>query len=222
MRLDDAERCARGLVTLLAPYCERIEVAGSIRRRKAEPKDIEIVCVPKIVTVVVGVEQPTMFGPATRTVQYNALDEEIARWLDDGTARPRLDKNDHQALGPSYKRLVVDYGEPGHESMLAVALDLFSVIAPAQWGLILMIRTGSGVGPGRRPETGFGPAMLARWKVVSGGGRSEGGCLRMPSGTPVETPTEQDVFDACRVAFVPPEQRTDANALRRNERRDER
>lgn len=31
----------------LAPHCERIEIAGSIRREKAEVKDIEIVAIPK-------------------------------------------------------------------------------------------------------------------------------------------------------------------------------
>jgi DNA polymerase/3'-5' exonuclease PolX len=31
----------------LAPHCERIEIAGSIRREKAQVKDIEIVAIPK-------------------------------------------------------------------------------------------------------------------------------------------------------------------------------
>lgn len=31
----------------LAPHCERIEIAGSIRRKKSEVKDIEIVVIPK-------------------------------------------------------------------------------------------------------------------------------------------------------------------------------
>jgi DNA polymerase/3'-5' exonuclease PolX len=31
----------------LEPYCERIEIAGSIRREKPEPNDIEIVAIPK-------------------------------------------------------------------------------------------------------------------------------------------------------------------------------
>ena len=32
---------------ILKPYCERIEIAGSIRRKKSEVKDIEIVAIPK-------------------------------------------------------------------------------------------------------------------------------------------------------------------------------
>lgn len=32
---------------LLAPYCEKIEIAGSIRRKKPDVKDIELVAIPK-------------------------------------------------------------------------------------------------------------------------------------------------------------------------------
>ena len=35
----------------LAPYCDRVEIAGSIRRHKADPKDIELCCIPKRLTV---------------------------------------------------------------------------------------------------------------------------------------------------------------------------
>jgi DNA polymerase/3'-5' exonuclease PolX len=31
----------------LAPYCDRIEIAGSIRRRKPDVKDIELVAIPR-------------------------------------------------------------------------------------------------------------------------------------------------------------------------------
>lgn len=41
--LDIAER----VKAQLAPHCKRIEIAGSIRRKKAEVKDIEIVAIPK-------------------------------------------------------------------------------------------------------------------------------------------------------------------------------
>jgi DNA polymerase/3'-5' exonuclease PolX len=47
MELKRAREIAEKLVEKLAPYCERIEIAGSIRREKAEVKDIEIVAIPK-------------------------------------------------------------------------------------------------------------------------------------------------------------------------------
>lgn len=44
--LNEAERIARKYADMLTPYCERIEIAGSIRRRKEEVGDIEIVAKP--------------------------------------------------------------------------------------------------------------------------------------------------------------------------------
>lgn len=42
-----ALKIAEGLVCEFGPYCERVEIAGSIRRGKAEVGDIEIVAVPR-------------------------------------------------------------------------------------------------------------------------------------------------------------------------------
>jgi len=86
-----------------------------------------------------------------------------------------------------------------------VRVDVF-VCDERTWGLNLMIRTGSGVGSDGRPESGFAPAMLSRWKVISGG-RSEGAMLRDKYGGIVDTPEERDVFDAIRVRWVAPEMR---------------
>jgi len=56
--LETAERIAKKYLEELAPFCERIEIAGSIRRRKAEVGDIEIVCQPKRVEMLFGVTAP--------------------------------------------------------------------------------------------------------------------------------------------------------------------
>jgi DNA polymerase/3'-5' exonuclease PolX len=42
-----ANKCAEYIKNLLAPHCERINIAGSIRRLQPEVKDIEIICEPK-------------------------------------------------------------------------------------------------------------------------------------------------------------------------------
>jgi len=39
---------AQELVTQFAPFCQRIEIAGSIRRQKPEPGDIEICAMPHL------------------------------------------------------------------------------------------------------------------------------------------------------------------------------
>jgi DNA polymerase (family X) len=46
MRLDFAGRLATRIVAELAPLCERIEVAGSIRRRRPMVGDIDLVALP--------------------------------------------------------------------------------------------------------------------------------------------------------------------------------
>ena len=46
MELQRARTIAKRLVDRLLPYCERIEIAGSIRREMAEVGDIEIVAIP--------------------------------------------------------------------------------------------------------------------------------------------------------------------------------
>ncbi|WP_322792611.1 hypothetical protein [Bellilinea sp.] len=56
--LEQAEYIAQKYLSMLAPYCERVEIAGSIRRRKAEVGDIEIVAQPKRVEALFGVSAP--------------------------------------------------------------------------------------------------------------------------------------------------------------------
>lgn len=47
MELGKARRFAEQVVSELGPMCDRIEIAGSIRRRKQEVGDIDLVILPK-------------------------------------------------------------------------------------------------------------------------------------------------------------------------------
>lgn len=47
MKYSKALAIAERVKAELEPHCERIEIAGSIRRKKTEVKDIEIVAIPK-------------------------------------------------------------------------------------------------------------------------------------------------------------------------------
>lgn len=47
MEYSKALKIAEEIKAELSPYCERIEIAGSIRRKKPDVKDIEIVAIPK-------------------------------------------------------------------------------------------------------------------------------------------------------------------------------
>lgn len=112
MKLNQATEIAEQIVRKLAPYCERIEIAGSIRRGNPEVKDIEIVAQPK----------------------YN-WDEDLFGNL---YKSPTLDRFDFCSLGSivkgGEKMKKIDLGE--------INLDLFVVTPPAQWGVIYLIRTG--------------------------------------------------------------------------------
>lgn len=191
------------LVEILGPVCERIEVAGSIRRRVPRVKDVELVMIPKLEEGK-GEGQLDLFK-GQGTVILNRLDELLDDWLEIGVIERRLTDKGRASWGPSAKRAKY-MGEP---------VDLFSVLPPAQWGLIYMIRTGSGVGPEGSPMNGFGPAMLSRWKKISDGGFSKDGCLHLPDGRRCPTPEEEDVFRLCKMEVPPPEARTMAAAVDR-------
>jgi DNA polymerase/3'-5' exonuclease PolX len=45
--LKEAESIANDILNQIKPFCERCEIAGSIRRKKEMVKDIEIVAIPK-------------------------------------------------------------------------------------------------------------------------------------------------------------------------------
>ncbi len=48
MKLEDAKNIADKFVSELKEFCEKIEIAGSIRRKKPEVNDIDIVLIPKM------------------------------------------------------------------------------------------------------------------------------------------------------------------------------
>ena len=48
MKHADALAIAQELVVQFTPYCQRIEIAGSVRRQKPDVKDIEICAMPRL------------------------------------------------------------------------------------------------------------------------------------------------------------------------------
>jgi DNA polymerase/3'-5' exonuclease PolX len=93
-------------------------------------------------------------------------------------------------------------------------LDVF-LGTPENWGGLFMMRTGSGVGPTGNSFDGFIPGAFKRWKTLSGGGRMTDCMPTMPDGTQLWIPEEQDFFDLLEMDFVPPEQRTSKNVIKK-------
>lgn len=117
MKLQQAEEIAKRWLNLLAPYCERIEIAGGVRRRKPEPHDIEIICVPKTE------EERDLFG-------FVIADKNQLEAFIDGCISMDLCKAIKNGL--RYKQLATPEG---------VNLDLF-IVRPETWAVQFVIRTG--------------------------------------------------------------------------------
>lgn len=105
---------AKDFASLIAPACARVEIAGSLRRKKPEVGDIEIVCVPifKAVTNLLGETVPGL----------SELDH-ILTW-----SRIPIRKG-----GEKYKQLTYQ----------GMTVDLFVQPDPRTWGVNFTLRTGS-------------------------------------------------------------------------------
>lgn len=168
------------LLAQLAPACERIAIAGSIRRRKASVKDIELVAIPK------QIPSGDLFGDVMKSALDDLLEAEIAAG--------RLAWNvQHKGNGPRYKCLWLPDAD--------LAVDLFLADVD-NWGNQLVIRTGDGNFTKRLVTSSrFGGCM------PDGLRQRDGYLCRGDERLPC--PTEEAFFAAIGVSPVPtPEERS--------------
>lgn len=121
MNLTNAQLLGSIWVEKLKPFCDRIEIAGSIRRKKPEVKDIEIVCIPK------EFDLPDLFNRKStmRDVEFvYALRGEDGKVI-------RLSGDPERG---KYIKL--------HLQEHNINVDVF-IATPDNWGYIYAIRTGS-------------------------------------------------------------------------------
>ena len=138
-RLEMMRVKARAFIELLKPYCERVFVAGSIRRQKYWVSDIEIVCVPRYEN-----ERINLFD----TVPVNQLMRHIKQLADEGKVKARMRSNGKSEIAWLPKH---EQGMREGRRFLAmvwdgVPVDLFMVLPDVLdwWGYTLWLRTGSG------------------------------------------------------------------------------
>jgi DNA polymerase/3'-5' exonuclease PolX len=165
---------------LIHKVCERLEFAGSLRRHKPHVGDIEIVLVPRTM------KQATLMDawPSPEAQEYDLLEEWLQKLRDDEIIKRG------RWWGPRHKELFFQ----------DASFDLYIVRPPAQWGVILVIRTG--------------PAEFSRRLVTPreyGGLMPEGfkfqnGAL-WRDGQIVDTPEEEDVFRALGLEWIEPDDR---------------
>jgi len=203
MLLGDAKIVADQVRRHLVPHCHRIEIAGSIRRCRPDVGDIEIVALPRRGEVT----PPGSLFPVEGSMLHDwAMHEAVAagiRWIKPGTSvlqpwEPNPDARYLRAALPTTK-VVMGVGDV--ETIQEGTLDLF-LATPENWGLILLIRTGSWA---------FSRALVTHSRRA--GYPCEDGYLRH-DGKLVETPEEEDVFDLLGLEWVEPQQRTGPEAIR--------
>jgi DNA polymerase/3'-5' exonuclease PolX len=223
MPLEYARGMAGALVDLLSPACVRIEIAGSVRRQKDRPNDIEIVAVPcERISRQPSLDNLLGLGKIERA---NLLDARCDELLKQGVLEKRPDSRGRHCWGTGIKWAVFFRGQD------YAPVDLFQVIEPRQWGVIYAIRTGPG---------DFNRLLVTsrRWgggcpldRKVAGGrvwfidpGRED--LTRMPAtrfarlaergeieARMIPTPEEEDFFRVLDVPCWPPEQRTERRLM---------
>ena len=184
--LSRAEAVSAELIALLSPAAERVEVAGSIRRRSPDIGDIELVAIPRYhVEAVAG-----LWGAEESEV--NDLHVLVTDLLTDGTLLPHPTD---PKRGERYSKVV--------HAASGLQVDLFAA-RPETFGLIFLIRTGPAaysqwlvtaarskgfhVAEGELHRGSMAPEVHVR-------------CERVP------VPGEADVYTALGLAYTRPEDR---------------
>lgn len=183
MKLCEAHEEAEWLRQYLSASCTRIEIAGSIRRHKAEPNDIELVAIPDPRWPV-----PLFGEPELRSrLDYQLLDLTKTQYLEPIKG------------GDKFKQFWVL-----KDGRRLIKLDLFIVTPPAQWGVLFLIRTG---------PAEFSQQMVtqrSRGGRLPNGYRVEAGRVvhEVPFETyDVATPEEMDYFRLCEMEYIEPQDR---------------
>lgn len=178
---EQAALLAECIVHDLRPHCERIVVAGSIRRRCPKVSDIEILYIPRYA-------ERRKPDDLLEMETYSLADEIIDGWVKLGRLHRRLSSAGVPTWGKQNKL--------GLWTSPAIPIDFFATTEP-KWWVALVIRTGSKL-TNLRLTTGAN--KIGRHLHAYGEGVSENGqvypCL-----------SERDVFDLCGVPYLEPEMR---------------
>lgn len=170
----DALKIARAVVDDLAPACARLKVAGSLRRMRPYVSDVEIVLEPRPMAA-------DLFGGSEPDVEaVRAVAEQWGRIVKGGQKYIQVET-----------------------AMQGMKLDLFLVTPPADYWVLLAIRTG--------------PSTLSQWAVSRmhdhGLQCQAGRIIRKSTGETVPCSSEADFFAAAGLPCLPPRLRDTPDAL---------
>lgn len=190
--LSIARTVAEHLDQVLRPGCERIEIAGSIRRQKPDVGDIELVAIPRIDELP---GQLDLFGGRQSGGVLNHLDTILDTLTDEHkiSRQPPPGINKPPAWGPNYKKfwLVADIFQ---DKPRWLQVDLF-LATRDNWGAIFCIRTG---------PSDFSTALVTHLLHHTPYRQQDGVLIRQDTGTVVPVLEEADYFRLAGVVWVEP------------------
>lgn len=169
---------AEKIVEELRPFCERIEIAGSLRRKKETVGDIEILFIPRMED-----RQMDMFS----TEPMDLAHEELNRWLATGIVSKREGEKGTTSWGPKNKLAQHPSG---------IGIDFFSTTAE-NWWVSLVIRTG-----GKETNLSLTNGAIALNMHLNAYGS---GFTKL--GKVIPCHSEEDVFRLAGVRYREPEER---------------
>jgi DNA polymerase/3'-5' exonuclease PolX len=196
MTLYQGQRYAEQIVPWLAPYCERIEIVGSVRRRRPVCNDVDLVCIPRLTT---ETRQVDMF--TTERVVTSQLRQFLVEYVNGGNG---------SWLGRDRPGLLVSGGEPlsnkspepksDAQNLLlnlrsGVQLDIFCATAQT-WATLQLCRTGS-----KEHNIWFAQRAIdhgGHWNPYKG--------LHLSDGLVTAT-TEEELYAALKLPYIAPENR---------------
>ena len=155
MRLEQAEKLAEQFIHEIATYCKKIEIVGSIRRRKTECRDIDLIILSKP-------EQLWNFTLKLKRIS-------------------KINVN-----GKQVKRVVYKDEQ----------FDLYFA-TPETWGALVLIRTGS-------MSHNIKLSTIALRKGMK---LTHHGLVKRGEEGKILVSTEEGIFEALDLSYVPPEER---------------
>ncbi len=173
---------ATQLQAMLSPSCERIAIAGSLRRGKPMVGDIELLFQPRYSKRPEGVFDEKIVDVASEVCE---------KLLADGVLAKRPNVKGIFTWGESNKHAI--------HCASGIPVDLFSVCQnPQNWWVSLVIRTGS-------KETNLKLTTGANKKNAS---LMAYGCgVKWSDGTITPATSERDVFSLCGITYLEPKDR---------------
>lgn len=178
MTLAEAQKIAEATRAFLEPVCERIEIAGSIRRRRPECADVDLVVIPRIS------EQKDFFGVVTG--RENLVRKLLIEYARDTRPKPQW--------------VTGKEPEPNAQNLLLkgpkAQLDVW-IATPATWATRLITRTGS-----MQHNVWIANRAIAR----RGKFRPYEGLWFSSMGL-IQPSNEEQFYEALGLPFIPPEKR---------------